>query len=174
MRAWLRFLRHAWLDAGEVAKVLDAQALERLAAQIRSSETQHSGEVCVHIEAGLPVSYLWRHWRDKVNIAQIVHERALSQFARLRVWDTEHNNGVLIYLQLAERQIEIVADRGVAAWVTDAEWASLLEPSQEAFRRGAFEAGLAAAINAVTGVLQRGFPVSGARRNQLPDEPRIE
>lgn len=175
MSALMRLFKHAWLDAGDVAKMLDQAALERLAQQVRNSETRHSGEVCLNIEAGLPGSYLWRHWREELPIDQVVHERALSQFARLRVWDTELNNGVLIYLQLAERQVEIVADRGVAGQVSDAEWATLVDGLKDDFRRGQFEQGLHAAIAAVSSVLEKHFPPGeGIRLNQLPDEPRLD
>lgn len=173
MNPIVRLLRHAWLDAGDVARVLDEAALVRLTERIAASEARHGGELCLHVEAGLPASYLWRHWRRGVPIEDIVHERALAQFSRLRVWDTEHNNGVLIYLQLAEHQIEIVADRGVACRVADEHWRGVLAGLGELFRAGRHEEGLARVIDAVGEALAREFPADGLRVNELPDRPRL-
>jgi uncharacterized membrane protein len=98
-----RILKHRWLDETDVARALDAAALTRLEQHVATSETRHSGEIRLCVEAGLPLSYLWRN--------ATARQRAVTMFGKLRVWDTEHNNGVLIYLLLAEHAIEIVADR---------------------------------------------------------------
>jgi uncharacterized membrane protein len=104
----LRLLKHRCLDERDARRLLDEAALDRLQQRIALSERLHQGEIRICIEAGLPLSYLWRRATPR--------DRAVALFAKLGVWDTEHNNGVLIYLLLAEHAIEIVADRGRSAW----------------------------------------------------------
>jgi uncharacterized membrane protein len=113
------------------------------------------------------LSYLWRDARPR--------ERAISMFGKLRVWDTEANNGVLIYLLLAEHAIEIVADRGVARVVPQAHWEAIVGGMREAFRAGRFEDGLQSAVAAVDEVLAQHFPLApGAPNpNELPDRPHL-
>ena len=177
MNTVTRVLRHLWLDADDAHRALGTGALERLEARVRDSERCHTGEICLCVEASLPMSYLWRHLRDGVPIEQIVRERALTQFGKLRVWDTELNNGVLIYLQLAEHRIEIVDDRGLARHVPDAAWEETLAGMSAEFREGRYEDGLARAVNAVTAALERHFPVrptgEAPRADQLPNRPVI-
>ncbi len=158
-----RILKHRWLDETDSARALDDAALSRLEAQVAASEKQHSGEIRLCVEAGLPLSYLWRDATPR--------QRAVTVFGKLRVWDTEHNNGVLIYLLLAERAIEIVADRGLARHVPQAQWDAILAGMRDAFRSGRFEAGLSQAIAAVDGLLLRHFPLTAgeANPNELPD-----
>jgi uncharacterized membrane protein len=134
---------------------------------VATSERHHSGEIRVCVEAGLPLSYLWR--------GASARERAITMFGKLRVWDTEHNNGVLIYLLLAEHAIEIVADRGLNAHVSHAEWARVVSGMRDAFRAGRYEEGLNAAIDAVDAVLARHFAVdaAAANPNELPDAPHV-
>jgi hypothetical protein len=107
--------------------------LDRLEHRVGASE-RHSGEIRICVEAGLPMSYLWRDARPR--------ERAITLFGKLRVWDTEDNNGVLIYLLLAEHAIEIVADRGIDARVSDDQWAAMAQRMGAAFRERRFEDGL--------------------------------
>ncbi len=159
-----RLLKHRWFDAGDARRALGADGERRLEERIRASELQHSGEIRVCVEAGLPLSYLWRDAAPR--------ERALALFGELGVWDTEANNGVLIYLLLADHAIEIVADRGVERCVEPGHWPRVLASMQAAFRAGRFEQGLAEAIDAVHAVLVAHFPVApGARNvNELPDD----
>jgi uncharacterized OsmC-like protein len=100
-------------------------------------------------------------------------ERALQVFAQLGVWDTEENSGVLIYVQLIDRDIEIVADRGIARRVQQAEWEAICRAMEEAFRRGAYEEGAIRAIESVTALLARHFPPGAANPNELPDKPAV-
>ena len=102
MNRWLRILKHRWVDEDDARRAFGKAALERLQTRVAESERLHSGEVRLCIEASLPLSYLWR--------GASARERALAMFGKLRVWDTEHNNGVIIYVMLAEHAIEIVAD----------------------------------------------------------------
>jgi uncharacterized membrane protein len=158
-----RILKHRWLDEADSARALDAAALARLEAQVAASETRHSGEIRLCMEAGLPLSYLWRNATPR--------QRAVTMFGKLRVWDTEHNNGVLIYLLLAERAIEIVADRGLTRHVSPEQWDGILAGMREAFRSGRFEDGLAQATAAVDALLMQHFALAPGQRNpnELPD-----
>jgi len=143
--------------------VLGAGALARVEQRIAESERRHSGEIRVCVEAGLPLSYLWRRAPAR--------ERALSMFGKLRVWDTEANNGVLIYLLLAERTIEIVADRGIASRVSSDEWETVCRTMEQHFREGRFPEGAVAGIESVGALLARHFPSEGGDRNEQPNRP---
>ena len=159
--------RHRWIDEAAVRRVLPPEALERLAARVGASERRHSGEIRICIEAGLPMSYLRRDAPAR--------QRAVTLFGKLRVWDTEHNNGVLIYLLLAEHAIEIVADRGINRQVTEAEWAAMAQRMGAAFREGRFEDGLTQALEEMSALLVEHFPLREDEpdRNELPDEPVV-
>lgn len=162
-----RIWRHQWMDEADVRRVLPDAAMERLAARVAASERRHSGEIRICVEAGLPWSYLRRHASAR--------ERAVTLFGKLRVWDTAHNNGVLIYLLLAEHAIEIVADRGIDAHVSAEEWAAMAQRMTAAFREGRFEDGLTQALEEMSALLVAHFPLAEgqADRNELPDEPVI-
>jgi len=162
---WLRLLRHRWFDERDARRAVDDAALDRLQQRVRASECRHSGEIRICIEPGLPMSYVWRH--------ATARDRAITMFGKLRVWDTEHNNGTLIYLLLAERAIEIVADRGLSSRVPQAQWDAMLAGMSAAFRRRDFEPGLMQAIDSVEAVLVEHFPLAegASRRNELPDRP---
>lgn len=162
-----RVLRHRW--AKDASFTLPANALERLLQRVAASEQLHSGEIRICIEAGLPNSYLWR----TDTLPALLRQRALNQFGRLRVWDTEHNNGVLIYLCLAEHAIEIVADRGVDRIAPVDYWTQTVGTLSTALAAGAFEDGLSIALDAVGSLLQQHFaPVAGEPNpNELPDAP---
>ena len=167
MNRWLRILKHRWLDETDTARALGPAALERLEQRVAQSETRHSGEIRLCVEAGLPLSYLWRNATPR--------QRAITMFGKLRVWDTEHNNGVLIYLLLAEHAIEIVADRGLTRVVPQAEWETLVAGMREAFRAGRYEEGLAAAVDRVDALLLQHFALAEgqANPNELPDRAEL-
>lgn len=163
MQRWKRLLKHRWTDERDLQRTLPAPAVQRLETQVRASETRHAGEICVCVEAGLPLSYLWKQLRAR--------DRAVTLFGKLRVWDTEANNGVLIYLLLAEHSIEIVADRGLNALVSPAQWQTIIEGLRNALRAGEFEQGLSQAVAAVDEMLQQHFPLAAGELNpnELPD-----
>jgi uncharacterized membrane protein len=158
-----RILKHRLYDDTDTKRALDDAALERLAARVQASETRHSGEIRVSVEAGLPLSYLWQ--------GLTARDRAITLFGKLRVWDTEANNGVLIYLLLAEHAIEIVADRGLARRVPPDHWQRVLGDMREAFRAHRFEDGLMHAIDQVEALLLQHYPLGAGERNpnELPD-----
>ena len=167
MNRWLRLLKHCRLDAADARKLVDAAALKRIEARVAASEARHSGEIRVCIEAGLPLSYLRRRATPR--------ERAVAMFGKLRVWDTEHNNGVLIYLLLADHAIEVVADRGLGQHADAAHWQRVVAAMQGAFQGGQFEAGLSQAVDAVDAVLTQHFALAAgkANPNELPDAPYL-
>lgn len=167
----VRLVRHRWREP-DPRRVLPAEALARLADLVARSERRHRGQIVLCVEAGLPWRYVWR--------GATVRERAVNQFSRLRVWDTEHNSGVLVYLLLAEHAIEIVADRGVARHVSQDTWNALVARLGHALAGGDFEAGLTRALAEASDLLEAHFPAAGAsageetaRANELPDAPVI-
>lgn len=164
-----RILKHRWQSDDAAQRAIPPALLDRLAAQVARSEAGHSGEIRIYVEAGLPLSYLWQ----PVSTAQITRERALALFGKLRVWDTAHNNGVLIYLLLAEHRIEIVADRGLNERVPPDTWPRLIAGMSAAFKAGDYEAGLTQAVQRVTALLQQHFTLQGGQGNpnELPDAP---
>ncbi|MDO9314517.1 MAG: TPM domain-containing protein [Burkholderiaceae bacterium] len=164
----IRILKHRWLDEADARRALGADGLRRLEQRVAASERAHTGELRVCIEAGLPLSYLWR--------SATARERAISMFSKLRVWDTENNNGVLIYLLLAEHRIEIVADRGITQRVPTTTWQQISDAMVEAFQARDYEHGLLDAVDRVGALLAQNFPVDDpaiVNPNELPDRPDI-
>lgn len=167
IRRIARLLRHRWFDERDVRRALDAKVLARIEQRIAQSERLHSSEIRVCVEAGLPLSYLWRDASAR--------ERAVAMFGKLRVWDTAHNNGVLIHLLLAERHIEIVADRGIARHASPEHWQAIVQGMGADFRAGRFEAGLLRAIDAVEALLLEHYALRQGQTNpnELPDRPHV-
>ncbi|MES2911007.1 MAG: TPM domain-containing protein [Pseudomonadota bacterium] len=165
-------LKHLWLDASDARRAIPPDMRLRLARRTTASEGRHTGQIRICVEASLPMSYLWRLGKH-MTMAQLVHQRAVMMFSKLRIWDTEHNNGVLIYLQLAERAIEIVADRGLNQHVTSEEWKAMTKRMASAFAEGNFEDGLTQALEEVSALLVGHFPTSASdrRTDGLSDEP---
>ncbi len=165
-----RLLKHRLLDERDAERALGAGGKARIAARVAASEARHTGQIRVCVEAGLPLSYLRR--------GASARERAVAMFGKLRVWDTEHNNGVLVYVLLAEHAIEIVADRGIDRRADPAAWDAIAAQMKEPFRGGDFAAGLDRAIDAVDALLVRHFPRANgepgtAYPNELPDAPDV-
>jgi len=160
-----RIWRHLWLDDADLRRAIPQDLSDRLARRVGASEQRHTGEVRIYVEAALPLPDLWRRTTPR--------ERAVAMFGTLRVWDTEHNNGVLIYLLLAEHAIEIVADRALAARVPQQEWRSIVARMGTAFQQRRFEDGLTQALAEVSALLVQHFPAApgAANPNELPDEP---
>jgi uncharacterized membrane protein len=141
--------------------------LNAIEAAIHAGEATHSGEVCFAVEAALDLGDLWH--------GVSARERAVEVFSELRVWDTAANNGVLIFVLLAEHDVEIVADRGAAAAAAPEEWERACEAMEAHFRAGRFEAGALAGVSAVSELLARHFPAAAAREstNELRDRPSV-
>ncbi len=160
---WLRLLRHLAMPAWRLRQALPRASLQAIETAIGASERTHGGQICFAVETALDLAPLAR--------GQAARERALEVFAQLRVWDTEHNNGVLIYLLLADRDVEIVADRGIAARVAPAQWEAICQTMESAFRAGRFEQGALEGIRAVGELLARHYPERGA--DALPNAPYL-
>jgi uncharacterized membrane protein len=169
-----RILKHLWLDSADTKRAVPPDLLQRLTQRVAASETRHTGQIRMCVEASLPVSYLWRLGKH-TSIQQLMRQRGVMLFGKLRVWDTEHNNGVLIYLQLAERAIEIVADRGLSRHVSPSDWQAMTQRMGAAFGEGRFEDGLTQALEEVSALLVANFPsVAGeVQTDELPNEPVI-
>lgn len=161
-----RITRHLWIGSPEVKRIFPAPSLERITSAIAASEAGHHGEIRFAVEASLELRPL---------LAGVTaRERAIQVFSDLRVWDTEGNNGVLIYLLLADHDVEILADRGIHAKVGTAGWESICKGMEANFRQGRFEAGVMAGIASVGAYLDEHFPArGGANENELPDAPAI-
>ncbi len=160
----MRWLRHLFLDDLALRRAFPAAALEAIARAVAEQEKRHRGELRVAIEGGLPIQAL--------AAGRTAHERALEQFTRLRVWDTEDNAGVLVYLLLADHRVEIVADRGIHARVGAAAWETICGAMQRAFAAGRFEEGVRIGLSSVSDLLAQHFPAqAGANLNELPDKP---
>lgn len=160
-----RLVRHR-LAEWRLARLLPREKLQELEHLIAQSELGHTGQVRICVEAGLPASYVWR--------GATARERAINMFSKLRVWDTEHNNGVLIYLLLTEHAIEIVADRAVARRVETAQWQSIISTLSKDLRSNQYEAALRQAIAQVSLLLERDFPRGTQNAdNELADAPIV-
>jgi uncharacterized membrane protein len=154
-------LEHRW----RVRRIFPPDVLAAIEQAIKASEATHSGQVRFVVEGALDGAPLFRD--------QPARERALDIFSQLRIWDTAHNNGVLIYLLLADRDVEIVADRGVDAKVGAAGWEKICADMETEFRRSNFQGGVIKGIEAVSRQLATHFPAHDAGRNELPDAPVV-
>ncbi|HYN13996.1 MAG TPA: TPM domain-containing protein [Burkholderiales bacterium] len=157
----MRNARHLLAPDWVVRRAFSPAVLRRIGEAISASERRHRGEIRFAVEAGLPLPLV------------PPRRRAEQLFAQLGVWDTEDNSGVLVYVQYVDRDIEIVADRGIAARVPNAEWEAICQRMERAFRERRFEQGSLEAIDAVTQLLERHFPPRGTNPNELPDQPTV-
>jgi uncharacterized membrane protein YgcG len=146
-------------------RIFTPRVLAGIEQAIKAGEATHSGQVRFVVEGALDGAPLLHD--------QSARERALDIFSRLRIWDTAHNNGVLIYLLLADRRVEIVADRGIDEKVGRAGWEEICRDMESDFRSGQFEAGVIKGIEAVSRQLAAHFPPEAHPRNELPDKPVV-
>ena len=160
-----RITRHLLQHRWRVKQVFPQDVLDRIEQAIGQSETTHSGQVRFVVEGALDGVPLFRN--------QPARERALDVFSHLRIWDTAHNNGILIYLLLADRDVEIVADRGIDAKVGPEGWERICREMEAEFRTSQFERGVIKGIEAVSRELATHFPPQGPHRNELPDKPVV-
>jgi uncharacterized membrane protein len=159
----VRALRHLFALPGAVARAFPASSVQNIQAAIAESEKRHGGEIRFAVEAALdPVPLL---------LGQTPRERAVQVFSELGVWDTERNNGVLLYLLLADHDVEIVADRGFNEKVGAAEWEAVCRAMEASLREGRYEAAVLEAIGRLTALVARHFPAGPGDRNELPDRP---
>lgn len=160
-----RLFRHLLILPGVAKRHFPVASMLRIEAAIADSENQHSGEICFIVETNLHVLDVLRGKSAK--------RRAIEVFSQLRVWDTEHNNGVLIYLLLADHDFEILADRGVHQRVSEEGWGRICHEMESQFRRGQFEAGVLYGIAHIGAHLAQLYPASGSNINELPNAPVI-
>jgi uncharacterized membrane protein len=154
-------LEHRW----RVKRLFPPRVLAAIEQAIKVGETTHAGQVRFVVEGALDGRPLFRD--------QPARERAIDIFSQLRIWDTAHNNGVLIYLLLADRQVEIIADRGIDAKVGAAGWAKICADMQADFKAGNFGSGSIRGVEAVSRQLAKYFPAHGKGPNELPDAPVV-
>ena len=168
---WLmRLWRHHWQSERAAHLAVPDALAAQLAQRVSASERRHTGQICLCVEGALPISYAWRAGRQ-APLDTVVRQRAMAWFGRLRVWDTEHNNGVLIYLLLAERRIEIVADRGLQRSASTQDWQSVVAQLAKHLQAGHVEAGLMQALEEVSALLVQHFPLGEGQSatNELPN-----
>jgi len=159
-----RILKHLLSTQAQVARAFPPGALAEIERAIAASESLHSGELRFVVEGALDGAPLFS--------GQSPRERALELFSQLRIWDTEHNNGLLIYLLLADRAVEIVADRGIDAKVGVQVWREVCQRMESAFGHADYQAGVISGVQSVTQQLARHFPPDN-RPNELPDRPLV-
>lgn len=160
-----RIARHLVQYHWRARQIFPPDVLARIEQAVRRGEATHSGQVRFVVEGALDGVPLFRN--------QPARARALDVFSHLRIWDTAHNNGVLIYLLLADRDVEIIADRGIDAKVGAAGWESICHAMESEFASGQFERGVIGGIEAVSRELARHFPPQASPANELPDAPVV-
>jgi uncharacterized membrane protein YgcG len=160
-----RIGKHLLLNRWRVRRAFPRQALANIEKAIKASEATHAGQIRFAVEGALDGVPLFKD--------QPARERAIDVFAHLRLWDTLHNNGILIYLLLADRDVEIVADRGISEKVPQAEWEKICRAMEAEFRAKNFEGGVLRGIAAATQLLAKHFPPGHSHGNELPDKPVV-
>lgn len=159
----LRILKHLLYPDWIVRRAFPPPVMARIESAIAASEARHRGEICFAVEASLSLRALLA--------GQSAHERAVEVFSQLRVWDMEENNGVLIYLLLADHDVEIVADRGVSRALPPDRWMEVCRAMETHFRAGRYAEGVLAGVEEIGRQLAALYPREGADVNELPDRP---
>ena len=160
-----RVLRHLLLPDWWVRRVLARADLTAIGDAITACEKLHRGELRFVVEASMPLNAL--------RADQSPRARAVNLFSSLRVWDTEENSGILIYVQLVDRRVEILADRGIAAQVSQAEWDAICRGMEQRFREGQWRQGAVQAVTRAGELLATHFPARDNNPNELPDQPLV-
>jgi uncharacterized membrane protein len=160
-----RIAKHLVMTQWQVNRTFPHQTLRAIEQAIKAGETAHLGEICFVVEGALDSTLLFRELSTR--------ERAIDVFSELRIWDTEHNNGVLVYLLLADRTVEIIADRGIHTKAGSREWESICRNMETAFKQKNYEGGAVSGIRAVTQHLLKHYPATGGSDNELPDKPVV-
>jgi uncharacterized membrane protein len=158
-----RIIKHLSFSRAAVRRTFPRATLLAIERAIAEAEQTHAGQIRFAVESSLGLQPVLK--------GQTARKRAIDVFSQLRVWDTEHNNGVLIYLLLADRDVEIVADRGVHAKLGQATWDAVCREMETAFRQGKFKEGVLAGIRSVGAHMAKHYPHSGSKSNELPDQP---
>ncbi len=162
---WVRLIKHVFATRHAMRSAFDDNVLTAIEQAVTVSEVRHCGEIRFAIEGALHPIAVWK--------GVTAAEQAKRMFAELGVWDTELNNGVLVYVLLADRAVEIVADRGFAGRVAPHEWRAACAVMETQFRQGRYLEGAVAGIASVGEILTRHFPAAAGDRNELPDRPAL-
>ena len=160
-----RTIKHLFYPGWWLRRDFPPADLARIEAAIKASEAKHSGEIRFAIESSLPLKALW--------FDEATNERAMEVFSLLRVWDTEDNNGVLIYLLLADHKVEIRADRNINKVVGHQEWQRICHVMEADFREARFCDGVLKGIEEIGILLEQHFPISDNDANELSNKPVI-
>jgi uncharacterized membrane protein len=160
-----RLLKHLLAGRWQTLRYFPPSTMRAIESAIQDSESTHMGELRFAVEAGLD-------WPDVIR-GKTAHERALEVFSQLRIWDTEHNSGVLIYLLLADRRVEIIADRGINRRVGKTGWEAICREMETAFKAGQFERGVLTGLARISVLLAEYFPAHGDNANELSDKPVV-
>lgn len=161
----MRWLRHLFTLPFLLRQKFPVSLLSEIETAIRDSEKHHNGEIRFAIETALPLPAILRRVTAK--------QTAIEAFGNLRVWDTRDNSGVLIYLLLADHDLEIVADRGIAEKVGQSQWDDIAHAMEQHYRVGQFREGSLEGIRRVTELLASYFPPEDRNPNELPNKPVI-
>ena len=160
-----RIVKHLLTTQWQVNKSFPATTLDAIEKEINLSEALHAGEIRFVVEAALEGAPLFSD--------QSAQARAIDIFSQLRIWDTEYNNGLLIYVLLADQAVEIVADRGINAKVGADEWQKICLKMESDFAQGSFKHGACTGINSTTEQLLTHFPKTPEDKNELPNKPVV-
>jgi uncharacterized membrane protein YgcG len=160
---FLRLMRHIATTRWSTRRHFTPAVRSAIERSIGECEAHHAGEIRFVVETAFDLPELWHGLRPR--------QRALQLFGQLGVWDTAHNNGVLIYVLMADRAVEIIADRGIAARIHQSEWQAVCRRMQEHYQQGRFREGSIAGIEGVGALLGRHFPGSGPGGHELPNQP---
>jgi uncharacterized membrane protein len=157
-----RILKHLMATPAKVKRHFPQSVLHAIEHAIAASETQHCGEIRFVVEGALDGAPLFK--------GQSPRDRALDLFSELRVWDTQYNNGLLIYVLLTDHAVEIVADRGINEKVDPTTWTQICKQMQQAFGQSNFESGVVGGVQAITQQLAQHFPANNELGNELPNQ----
>lgn len=160
-----RIAKHLLMTDWQAKKCFPPATLSAIEKAIKASEAQHAGEIRFVVEAALDGAPLFKQQSAKA--------RAIDVFSHLRIWDTEHNNGLLIYVLLAEHAVEIVADRGISAKVEQQDWQTICRAMESDFKHGNFKGGVVMGIASVTQHLEKHFPIGDKDKNELSNAPLL-
>lgn len=162
---FIRFFKHTFSHPWQVRQLFSEAALHNIEKAIADCEKTHAGEIRFVVEAGLHPIEIWLNKTPK--------KRAIELFSRLNIWDTEHNNGILIYLLLADRDVEIVADRGIHQHVGHDGWEAICRDMETLFKAAQFEAGVLQGITQISTNLAKHFPANGISKNEVSNKPIV-
>ena len=165
MSSFKRFFRHIWMSPIIRNRHFSRATLSAIEAAVAAGEIKHRGQLRFVVEAELTTSQLWH--------AVSARQRAIEVFSMLRVWDTEENNGVLIYILLADRKVEIVADRSIHQKAGEQRWHAICREIEHHYRKAAFLAGSVSGIEKISAELAHYFPANGTHKNEQPDSPVV-